>query len=1163
MTPLATRTGFRPPRASGGFVLVSVLLIVALATVLVVVASMMAQIERRAASNAAKIEQARGHALFALDVAVGRLQSGAGPDQRITARAEILDDTPATTNVTGVNQPYWTGVWKTGTNQLDGGSDPQRAISLGSVNPSKSRMGSNAAWLVSGTNPNPLTFVGTTGGAARDAVVLAAGYGASRTNVTVPLVAMVQGSATNGAYGYWVSDEGVKAKVTQTTPTLGASTIPESQMHLLAPQANHAGKGLLGASNAGDLRALAPAAGLQKVTTLASLQNVAGVAANSLSGTNAAAFAADATTHGAGVLADVRRGGLKKDLTAAFESGAAFNALASSFGHGASMVYRSASSAGITVPAVDTGASPATDGLHWFSLYGFYNSYKGQMPLPPGLALNGSPVAPASGGNPSALPGTASPRAYCLNLGGPDKSKLGSMMPVPVAYRVDIALSSYQAAGAWKLRLHYYPQLVVWNPYSVRLTYPSFQFQRNVGAFATAGSPASITVTAGGAALAPLVLNQASGGRLVLKTKSGDCAALDPGETRVFALDADVSKSDPLGAVNFTDLVSNPSMSADFSQYCDLPGFAGTADGTSTVEVALSDRRLRCQNVDTFLNPPGLKWPWSDGTIRVNASGGWDIAAATTSWTPLQIQQMDAAPRRIIGFYVRLKGLLGSSSTKTYSNAGTNVPIFCGNAATISPLDDNFSHAWQEVYLSPLGTLYQNGETDVQIAPSGTFWETSVGAQSAGVNAPGTRRILRDVPTQPMISLGQFQHMPAIFFQSIGVYQQLVMGSGFVGGSLASPILATDSNALSIALGTASGGVPNSKLFLDDSFLANEALFDRFYFSTVPPQALNAPGTTYPAAWTNFHSANAGAVLTDPGQPLPNARIKPVSRNGQPPAMADLRDVDKAAANLMVDGAFNINSTSVQAWKAFLASMSGNSARLWNATTGAVDVVSTASGTPFSRFWSASGLTAANQPWSGLRVLSDAELEELAGRIVAQVKLRGPFLSMADFLNRRLGSAGPLTRCGALQAAIDFTSPDINATAKAAGAAVNAVAPQETGKTPDLIPANMQDAAGQAWNTAIGIPGYLMQQDLVQACSPGMAARSDTFLVRTYGEVRNPANGSIEGRAWSEAVVQRLPDWVDDSQDPEISPAAANAVNALLGRKFRVVSFRWLNDNEI
>lgn len=65
MLPKAPTSSRR--RLKQGFVLVSVLLIVALATVLVVVASMMAQLERRAAYNTAKVDQARANALFALD----------------------------------------------------------------------------------------------------------------------------------------------------------------------------------------------------------------------------------------------------------------------------------------------------------------------------------------------------------------------------------------------------------------------------------------------------------------------------------------------------------------------------------------------------------------------------------------------------------------------------------------------------------------------------------------------------------------------------------------------------------------------------------------------------------------------------------------------------------------------------------------------------------------------------------------------------------------------------------------------------------------------------------------------------------------------------------------------------------------------------------------
>ena len=43
-----------------------------------------------------------------------------------------------------------------------------------------------------------------------------------------------------------------------------------------------------------------------------------------------------------------------------------------------------------------------------------------------------------------------------------------------------------------------------------------------------------------------------------------------------------------------------------------------------------------------------------------------------------------------------------------------------------------------------------------------------------------------------------------------------------------------------------------------------------------------------------------------------------------------------------------------------------------------------------------------NDTWSKIRKLSDKEINLLAYKIVEQVKLRGPFLSYADFVNRRL-----------------------------------------------------------------------------------------------------------------------------------------------------------------
>ena len=100
------------------------------------------------------------------------------------------------------------------------------------------------------------------------------------------------------------------------------------------------------------------------------------------------------------------------------------------------------------------------------------------------------------------------------------------------------------------------------------------------------------------------------------------------------------------------------------------------------------------------------------------------------------------------------------------------------------------------------------------------------------------------------------------------------------------------------------------------------------------------------------------------------------------------------ASDLILDGAFNINSTSVDAWIAQLSSLRGHSVENVNVGSGQ---------TPVIRFLE----EPETNEWNKIRLLSDDEIEELAKAIVKQVKLRGPFLSMADFVNRRL-ALGPM-----------------------------------------------------------------------------------------------------------------------------------------------------------
>jgi hypothetical protein len=252
----------------------------------------------------------------------------------------------------------------------------------------------------------------------------------------------------------------------------------------------------------------------------------------------------------------------------------------------------------------------------------------------------------------------------------------------------------------------------------------------------------------------------------------------------------------------------------------------------------------------------------------------------------------------------------------------------------------------------------------------------------------------------------------------------------------------------------------------------------------------------------------------------------------------------------------------VNAWRALLSSLSGNDLDVWDASARSSRVLSAETlKNPFIRFAASNGNDRVNHLWSGIRALSDDQISDLAEKIVAEVKTRGPFLSMADFLNRRLGSASDLTRAGTLQAAIDKT--DINDAIKAMGVDINL--PSFGTNSPAIrpLPTNMRDANGDPWRTTLGAPGYLMQQDLVQALSPVMSARSDTFMIRAYGEVRNPITDEIEGRAWCEAVVQRLPEYVNSTTDPAHEFPPNDPANQRFGRRFNVVSFRWLSPDDL
>jgi hypothetical protein len=310
----------------------------------------------------------------------------------------------------------------------------------------------------------------------------------------------------------------------------------------------------------------------------------------------------------------------------------------------------------------------------------------------------------------------------------------------------------------------------------------------------------------------------------------------------------------------------------------------------------------------------------------------------------------------------------------------------------------------------------------------------------------------------------------------------------------------------------------------DFNHLLNGVLWDRFFLSTLP--------------------AETGALP----DALPNRRIVHYRRDGRPPDPDAVRNADSAAAHLLVDGPFNVNSTSVAAWQAMLASFNGQALACYDPEDGTTDAMTVGNASPRSPFVNGGE----DDGWRGYRALTDAQLRSLATAIVDGVRAYGPFRSLAEFVNRPLDASEESRRLrGLLQAALDTVANPPPSLAPVANL------PADAGPSPGLA----WPAASQGHRSTLA-PGWLSQADVLSALGPVLAVRSDTFLVRAYGDTVNPATGAVEGRAWCEAVVQRVPDYVDSADAPETATGLSET-NQTYGRRFVIVYFRWLSPEEV
>ena len=82
-------------------------------------------------------------------------------------------------------------------------------------------------------------------------------------------------------------------------------------------------------------------------------------------------------------------------------------------------------------------------------------------------------------------------------------------------------------------------------------------------------------------------------------------------------------------------------------------------------------------------------------------------------------------------------------------------------------------------------------------------------------------------------------------------------------------------------------------------------------------------------------------------------------------------------------------------------------------------------------------------------------------------------------------------------------------------------------------------------------PGFLTQADILTAIGPMLSTRSDTFKIRARSQSYTQLGANSDSSAL-EAIVQRIPETMDTGGAP-----------SNFGRKFKLLSIRWLTESEL
>lgn len=1147
-----------------GFALVATLSLMVLLAVLAVGLLSLSAVTLRSSSQGNAQAEARANARLALMVAIGELQKQLGPDQRIsmTADQRIEAGGDGSVSSSAPGNRYWTGVYDSWPDTSESRPIPtfRRWLVSGNADDVAQEGFSEAA--VSGTQAVELVGENTVGSDVTK-------------HVKAPAVEVTDGGRSNGRMAWWIGDQGVKAAM--ATPPAAAG----SDLAVVRNNLGGAPRNAIELASSGTVEPFAAIAKddirYSRVTSWQQAQHLV---------TDPVVIRPlfhDLAAFSTGLMTDIRTGGFRKDLSMKMETYDMPPEL------DPSKPKYDAEHVLYKVRSNMTGYDEV--GINFMELWGFYHLHK---ELNYGASLNYT----TGGSIPSNAPYLETKNSEAaIQTDEWDRFK----HPITINYQT---IFSFEVAphpdegGNNVLWLNFDPVVTLWNPLDVAVNIPKHQAWNYLYSFWMI--PYDINISINGGPQRACSILQTSNWKndanfLKLNAGVAESLTLKPGEVVKISQEGDTivmkDRGQSVGGFqgfngkkgfNYGGGASMPLLDRGLQRIVvspnDMISYSATPRAGSE---GSNSQRFSLTHVNLELGGRGAT---NHGLMSVDNRAGY-LRAQVGQVRTMNDQKSLPNPLDIRGnehpeVYPSIEG---PSMTRELPASAliSDKATFMVHSYFAKTEEENLSGSRMLSRFNPRAyslNFYDFTKRERDMMP----FETKVAALTSWLDAPldetvngqgyfgsslasefGSNYVVtHGVPRQPIVSLAAFQHSFANGFNMSSkpdglrgssasmAYPLEPQISHAIGNSLAPSVIPYDETTLN---------VPNYPHPLaDHSYLANRELWDDWFLSGIAPRQRPA----YPEA---KDQKTVAREFFEDHVPLPVARYLPVdAEEGTDELLGRLFSggvptedaVNEIASHLRVDGMFNVNSTSVEAWKTVLGALRDR--EIVTRTENGSESVKSADGrTPVVNVEAPRDIVlsddAASDPehWHGRRSLSDEQLGELAEAVVKEVRKRGPFLSLADFVNRRVGSDPDLAKSGAIQSALDSDEVSINER-------------QNSGRSVSSgNAARFEFPQAEEGAMNYGAPSYVKQADILTPIAPILSARSDSFIIRAYGEVTD-SQGNVLAKAWCEATVERDRNYVVSTEEPTVEAAALEqAINRDFGRQFTLVSFRWLNSREI